>query len=132
MSTVEKEKKVHIDDLHFEHQRWVKELKFYKDELPVFKSRLEEIASRYTDSEVLKELEHFQNQLYIHNNAIDELIHDINGHESEIAKYAESHPVAIDHVLFQDHAPLRDKIETNRRMVADLKQDFYKYLAKWM
>lgn len=34
-----KENRVHIDDLHFKHTRWLSELKFYLDELPVFQSR---------------------------------------------------------------------------------------------
>jgi hypothetical protein len=127
-----KEKKVHIADLHFEHQRWMSELKFYLDELPIFQSRLEEIAKRYTSAEVLAELDRFQNRMYLERNAIDELLHDINLHETEIAKYAQEHPVAIDHVLFNDHAPLRDRIETNRKMMNEMKQEFQIYLAKWM
>jgi hypothetical protein len=132
METKEREQKSHIGDLHFEHQQWVKELKFYKDELPVFQKRLDEIASRYTNKEVLKELDHFQNQILIHSNALDELIHEVNVHEAELAKYAEEHPIAIDHVLFHSHAPFRERIETNRQMVAELKRDFYKYVSKWM
>lgn len=132
MSTATKAGRVHIDDLHFEHQRWERELKFYLDELPIFQSRLEEIAKRYTNKDVLKELDHFQNQLYIERNAIDTLLHDITIHEQEIARYAKEHPVAIDHVLFQDHAPLRDRIDTNRKMMHDMKMDFNRYLAKWM
>lgn len=131
MSAV-KEKRVHIDDLHFEHTRWSSELKFYLDELPLFRSRLEEIAKRYTSAEVLGELDQFQNRIYLERNAIDELLHDINLHEKEIAKYAKEHPVAIDHVLFNDHAPLRDRIQTNRKMMDELKQEFNRYIAKWM
>ena len=131
MSAV-KEKRVHIDDLHFEHTRWISELKFYLDELPIFRSRLEEIAKRYTSAEVLAELDQFQNRIYLERNAIDELLHDINLHEKEIAKYAKEHPVAIDHVLFNDHTPLRDRIQTNRKMMDELKREFNRYTAKWM
>jgi hypothetical protein len=51
-------------------------------------------------------LDQFQNRIYLERNAIDELLHDINLLEKEIAKYAIEHPVAINHVLFNDHAPL--------------------------
>lgn len=131
-TTTIKEKRVHIDDLHFEHKTWINELQFYKDEMPIFQSRLEEIAKRYTSSEVLAELDQFQNRIYLERNAIDELLHDINLHEKALAKYAHEHPVAIDHVLFKDHAPLRDRVETNRAIMHELKTEFNRYLAKWM
>ena len=98
----------------------------------VAKDRLEEVAARYTSMDVMKDLEKFQNQIYIQGNAIDELIHAVNSHESEIAQYAKEHPVAIDHVLFKDHSPLRDRVETNRDIVNEFKKDYQRFLAKWM
>lgn len=132
MTTTDKMGRVHIDDLHFEHERWRKELDFYKDELPVFQRRLEEVASRYTDQAVLAELDHFVNQFTIQKIAFDELAHDIHAHEATLAKYAKEKPVAVDHVLFEDHEPLRDRMETARKIFADLKIEFNRYLAKWM
>lgn len=132
MTKEERAERVHIDDLHFEHQQWVRELKFYKQEMGFFKDRLEEVAARYTSMDVMKDLEKFQNQMYIQGNAIDELIHDVNSHESEIAQYAKEHPVAIEHVLFKDHSPLRERIETNRDIVNQFKKEYHRFLAKWM
>ena len=123
---------VHLDDLHFEHNQWLRELKFYKDENRFFTARLEEVASRYTSKEVMMELEQFQNQLLIESNILDELIHDINEHESSLAKYAKEHPIAIDHVLFEDHGPLRERIERNRELVLDFKRNYLRFLAKWL
>lgn len=122
METATKQQKVHIDDLHFEHQRWISELKFFKDELKFYKNRLEEIAQRYTSQEVLKGIEHFQNQFYLQGNNIDELIHDLNQHEHELSKFAKEHPVAVDHVLFVDNVPMRDRVDTNRNIINDLKK----------
>ncbi|MEQ9187333.1 MAG: hypothetical protein RLP15_06325 [Cryomorphaceae bacterium] len=127
-----KASRVHIDDLHFEHQQWVRELRFFKDELAVFRNRLEEIASRYTSMAVMKDLEKFQNQIYIQGNALDQLIHDVNEHEHFIAKYAKENPVAVDRVLFEDHSPLRVRIDTNRAMVNDFKQAYLRFLSQWM
>lgn len=127
-----KTNKVHIDDLHFDHKVWKRELNFYKDELKVFQNRLDEIGGRYTDKEVLKELDHFQNQLLIESNAIDEMLHEINVDEDALSDRAKDNPVAIDHERFDDHAPLRDKVETNRKMMTDMKADFNRYLTKWM
>jgi predicted nuclease with TOPRIM domain len=124
--------KVHLDDLHFEHEQWKRELDFLKGEYQFFSKRLEEVAARYTNQEVLKELEQFQNQIYLHKNAIDELLHNVNSHEHELATYAQAHPVAIDHVLFDDHKPLREQVEINRNIVAQFKANYQRFLAKWM
>lgn len=132
METTAKQQRVHIDDLHFEHQRWISELKFFKDELKFYKNRLEEIAQRYTTTEVLKGLEHFQNQFYIQGNNLDELIHDLEQHEHELSKFAEANPIAVDHVLFEDHVPMRERVDTNRDIINDLKKEYQRYLAKWM
>lgn len=132
MPITEKTAKVHLDDLHFEHTLWVNELKFMREELAFFKRRLEEIAARYTDSDVLKELEHFQNQFFIQEQAVHDLIHDIKHHEKAMSQYANEHPVALDHVLFNDHTPIRSRMETTREIMNDLKREYQAYLRKWM
>ena len=45
-------KHVYMDDLHFNHMLWLRELDFFKEELVVLQKRLEEVASRNTDSEM--------------------------------------------------------------------------------
>jgi predicted RNase H-like nuclease (RuvC/YqgF family) len=127
-----KEVKVHIDDLHFEHQAWERELTFFKNELSFFTDRLEEVAARYTSMDVMKDLEKFQNHLMIQGNAIDTLLHDVNEHEHFLAKFSEENPVAVDRVLFDDHGPLRERMETNREIINEFKKDYQRFLAKWM
>ena len=48
---MEKRKK-HLDDLHFEHQLWLSEAKFYADELKIYQKRLEEVSAKNSNSEV--------------------------------------------------------------------------------
>jgi len=132
MTTANTNPTLHIDDLHFEHAQWLRELKFYKDELKFFTARLEEVAARYTSMEVLKELEQFQNKLFIESNILDELIHDINEHEHYLASFAIENPVAIDRVAFEDHAPLRDRIDRNRTLQTEFKKDYLRFLSKWL
>ena len=132
MTTTTSNQRQHIDDLHFEHAQWLRELRFYKDELKFFTTRLEEVASRYTSMEVLKELEQFQNQLLIESNVLDELIHDTNEHEHYLASYAIENPVAIDHVAFEDHAPLRERVERNRELQNQFKKSYLRFLSKWL
>jgi hypothetical protein len=120
---------VYISDLHFEHIAWNSELSFQKDELKIFRNRLEEVVSRWTKKEVLIQVEHFQNNFLRHNEVIDMLKHNINGHENELADFAEDHPVAVDRVHFKDHSKLRDSFETQRKLYAELKTDFLRFLT---
>ena len=48
-----KDKTAHIDELHRDLMTWSENLRFFRDDLQVLKNRLAEIASKYTDNEVL-------------------------------------------------------------------------------
>jgi DNA-binding protein len=122
-------KAIHIDDLHFEHKLWKRQLEFEKDELKIFNSRLEEVVVRWTDKDILKQVEHFQNIFIRHNEVIDILLHDINIHQDELIKEAKNNPVAIDHVHFDDHGDMREKVETQNKMYAELKEEFMRLLS---
>jgi hypothetical protein len=114
----------HIDELHFEHQLWSSEVKFYNDELKIYHNRLGEVASRNTKEHARKQIEHFQNQFIIQKEQLDILNHDITIHELKLVKYAKENPIAIDKVLFADHDAMRDRMETFDKIYGDLKYEF--------
>ncbi len=62
---------------HADHTEWLSKLKFYTDEISILKGRLEEIASKNNQQNVLAQVEHFQNQLIVQKNNIDEISHTI-------------------------------------------------------
>lgn len=130
MSTATKNK--HIDDLHFEHELWASEAKFYTDELKIYQKRLEEIASKNTSQEVVKQVEHFQNTFIIQKEQLDILNHEVKVHEQWLAEFAKNHPVSIDHKMFADHKTMHDKMDAFRKIYTDLKNEFKKFLATWM
>lgn len=131
-TTIIVKKAIHIDDLHFEHENWQKELSFMQDEVNVFENRLEEIVQRNTGKEVLAEAEHFQNQFIRQKEVIDTMKHNIKLEEEGLAKYAKEHPVAIDHVHFDDHTKTREEMHKERVIFAELKNEYYRYLSKYM
>lgn len=131
MTTDAKDRK-HIGELHFEHKVWLNELNFFKDELKIFNHRLEELAAANTKIEVTSNIEAYQNRFIRGNEVIDELIHRINGKESDLAQYAADHPVAIDHVLFQDHNKLREDVERNAELYNEMKSEFTRFVADWL
>ena len=121
-----KAKHIYLEDLHFEHVLWKRRLMFEKDELKTYQNRLEEVSPRWTDSEVKKQVEHFENVFRIHNNKLDELLHEINTKEKEISLQAKDNPIAIDHVYFDD------QVETQLSLYGELKVEFLKFLRQAM
>ena len=130
--TVTAEKKVQISDLHFELNLWLNEFKFYKDEIKIFKKRLEEIVSRNTDKEVMKEVEHFENQYLREREVIDELRHEIKQHENLIEREDRLHPVAVDHEYMTYHNQLKDQVKQFRKIYQELRDEFMDSLGRWL
>ncbi|MBK8886274.1 MAG: hypothetical protein IPN46_06835 [Saprospiraceae bacterium] len=129
---MQKDHKVYLSDLHFEHTQWLSELKFWEDEIKSFSKRLGEVVVRYTSNEIRAKIEHFQNQFILHDEVIDLLKKDVKNHEKAIALQAEDNPVAINHVYFNDHTGLRDKMDTQRQIYRELKSTYYNFLSKSM
>lgn len=132
MTTAAKNNRKHIDDLHFENKLHINQLNFYKQELEIFKHRLEEIAERNTKTEVTASIEQYQNQFIRQLEVNDELRHKINEHEQKLINYAKENPVAIDHVLFSDNDTLTEEVNRYTELYTEMKNSFYRFLSEWM
>lgn len=119
-------------DLHFEHKQWRRELFFWEDEIKSFRNRLKELAARWTDKEVLAQLEHYQNQFIIHENVINEMQDDINVHETSIAAHIKKMEDVLDTILVKNHIEFRNRMETQRNIYNTLKKEFFRFLSKYM
>lgn len=124
------ENKMHLTDLHSEHNTWIKHLDFYKDECSTIQNRLAEIISANNKIEVTAQVEHFQNQLIRQNEVIDILKHDIHKAEAAMAEQVEANPVATDRKTAPDHVELRSQFETFEKLFAELKTEFNTFAAK--
>jgi hypothetical protein len=123
---------IYNSDLHFEHERWRSELFFWKDEMRSFKNRLEEIVSRWTDKEVLAQLEHYQNEFILHEGRIDEFLEGIEVHEHRMAGKSQAGEISMDRALVKKHLNFREEMETQREMFHNLKKEFFTFLTKYM
>ncbi len=119
-------------DLHFEHQLWKRELLFWKDELVFFNNRLSEMVTRWTKKEVLKKLEHFQNEFILHGGVIEDMLEAIEIHETRIAGQDLMGQNALDTSMVKKHMEFRNKMETQERIYADLKKEFFRFLTKYL
>lgn len=121
-----------ITDQHLEHGQWLKTIDFYRDEIKIMQSRLEEVVSNNNGQEVTVQVEHFQNQLIIQTSTLDQLSHDIRKHEQEITAMIIENPIASDH----RHAPVHPEHEEGmiifEKMFNELRHEFIRFLAKVM
>ncbi len=118
---IPKENRRYMYDLHFEHMQWNNQLRFFKQEIEIFKARLGEVIQKNTDRDVMREAEHFQNSFILQNEQIDTLLHDIKMHETELVKYAKDHPIAVEHTYFENHNGLEERMGSFHKLHAELK-----------
>ncbi|SDH31312.1 hypothetical protein [Winogradskyella thalassocola] len=123
---------IYNSDLHFEHNQWRSELAFWEDELKSFKNRLEELVLRWTDKDMLAQLEHYQNAFIRQGEVIDILQHDIHVHEANMSALDNEGEDALDRVLVKNHVEFRNRMETQRHIYAELKKEFFRFLTKYM
>ncbi len=119
-------------NLHFEHEMWRRELYFWQDELKFFKNRLSELVTRWTSKDVLKQLEHYQNEFILHGGVIEDLLEAIEKHEIGLAGQSEMNQDSLEVSLVKNHLDFRTQMETQRQIYADLKKEFFRFLSKYM
>ncbi len=119
-------------ELHVEHKEWLNKLLFYKDDLKIMQSRLDEIASKNNHQEVLVFVERFENQFKIQNEQIDILKHDIKQHVNKIEDSIINNPIASNHRKMDDHAEERQKMIRFEELFAELRKDLLSFLSKWL
>ncbi len=123
---------VYNENFHFEHQNWKSELAFWKDELKTFNNRLSELITRWTNKDVLKQLEHYQNEFILHGGVIEDLEEIIEEHETSIAGHTKTGNESMDVRLAKKHMEFRNRIDTQREIYNSLKKEFFSFLTKYM
>ena len=125
-------KTVLLTEQHVAYREWLNRLAFYKDELKIMQNRISEIAERNTKTDVLAQVEHFQNMLIIQKNQIDRLRHDIDKQEEELASLTLKNPVASDHRRVEFHPEQKQKIELFEKIFNELRHELIHWLTKVM
>lgn len=119
----------HVSNLHSDA---IRGLEFYEQELVILQKRLEEIAKGNTGHEVSVEIEHFQNQLLIQNNNIDELKHKIRENLKNIEHQVQHSSGFVDQDYMNINADLYDQYLTLEKIINEIRQEFNRFASKWM
>ncbi len=128
-------KHLFLSDLHFSFKLWANEVAFFNQEIALFESYLAEIAKRWTDHEVLAELEHFQNQFIIQKEHAEQLAHDISAFQHNMSVFVKDNESVIEHKYFDSKAnetsKVAERVETYKSIYAVLKKEFRIFLSKY-
>jgi len=126
------ETKAKIYDQHAENTEWTSKLNFYKDDIKIMTGRLEEVASKNSSKEVLAQVEHFQNQLIIQRNNIDEALHAVKMNEEKLQAEINENPVAVDHRSVQYHGAEKEMVESFEKNFNELRSEFNEFVGQWL
>ena len=126
-------KKTNIAHVSNEHSYWLRSLNFYKTEISILKGILTEIAGKNSGTDVMKEVDHFENQFNIQIINIDRLSHNIHVVLNKISEATQqSNAGYIDTALAEEHQALQDKYESEVRVITDIINSFRKFASNWM
>ena len=119
-----------IRELHFDHELWLIEMAFWKQEIEVLDKYLAAVNASYADTVVRAEVEHFQNQFIIQLNFINSLKHDVKAQEALISLLEQDiNNKKLQQKKADDEYDIRDRMLTNQKLYIELKQSFKKWLS---
>lgn len=125
--------KISITHMSNAHTDWLRALDFYKQELNVLKERLTEVARKNTGNDVMKNVEHFENQFKVQLQNIDMLRHDIHTNIASTSNEAQKSKAGyIDSTLLTQHNNLKQKYVTEEKTINDIRNNFNRFAAEWM
>ena len=115
--------------LHLICEDFKRTLDFYKSEIPFFKKRLEEIATKNTGENILKQVEHFENTFIAMNENLDVLMHDVNLKQDALLKEAKAKPEFTNLKVNVTADDLKTLIDFTTKEFTTTKENFYRFLS---
>jgi len=119
----------HIKNLNNDGLRGIA---FYKQELGILQERLQEIAGDNTAREVQEKVEHFQNQLLIHGDYLDELKHDIHANDEAIEADLLITGMMVSESVAAEHTRIHERYLSEEKIFNELRHEFNRFAAEWM
>lgn len=121
-----------VSHLSNEHNDWLRALDFYDTEIDTMGNHLTEVATKNTNQDAMKGVEHFQNQFIIQRNNIDELQHNIKINLEQISYQALSTAGHVEIFTLNEHESMREDFMGFEKIMLELRHEFNRFLSKWM
>lgn len=113
-----------VAQLSKECNAWRETLRSYKDEFGRFKNRLQDLAGRQTQRDVLLEVEHLDNQFHIQLINIHDLKQSIKVHQRQIDAGMAADGGTISDDVLAHHENLFDEYQQLESTLQELRQEF--------
>ncbi|MDP2069108.1 MAG: hypothetical protein Q8K04_09090 [Lutibacter sp.] len=122
---------VFLSDLNFNLDVWKRELKFQESEMDYFEEKLEHIVMRNPGTDVLVQLEGFQNKIIREREVMGHLRHRIRMKRRELAHQGkiEKNNEALYH---EKQVLLKDEMKTFVNMHYQLKEKMMDFFLKYL
>lgn len=125
-------KKTSIKHLTFAHHACLRGLEFYEIEIRFLQERLEEIAADNTSREVAEQVEHFQNQLIIHQEQIDILKHRVKENLDKLATDIKLSENFIQETTVTEANKIASDYQDEENMFNEMRRFFSRFATQWM
>ena len=125
------ENKKQVTVLHSEITEWKSNVELIRSEISIFQKQLGGVVRKNSLEEVLKGVEHFQNQFIRQLEVSDELFHELKAADRKLARTADT-GTDSEFIFAEDNTNLRDSVETYNKLFLELKNEFHLFLEKWM
>lgn len=113
-----------------ELKEWDKSLQFFDDEMLILEHRLQEVVMKNTNTTLLAQVEHFQNQFILQKEQFDILQHDINERKSSIESTIREKAALMNGNGHEKQNEFRSKVQTTEKIFRDTREEFYRFLSK--
>jgi hypothetical protein len=119
-----------IRELHFDHELWIAEMDFWRQEIDILDKYLAAVIVSISDTVSRGEVDHFQNQFFIQRNFINSLKNDVKAQEKLISLLEKDiNNRQLQQKKADDEYEIRDKMLTNEKLYNELKLSFKKWLS---
>jgi hypothetical protein len=114
------------------HSEAIRGLEYFTEDLKILDSRLTEVSSRSNRFEARQGIEHFQNQFYIQQKNIHDLMHKFREHEPVLEQQAQKHASEVSMAQIEKEKKLLDDYDQLEKVISELKHEFDVFLGQWM
>ena len=114
------------------HSPLLRLLEFYEKEIQFLKKLLQEVVEKNTNTTSRTEAEHFQNQFILQLKNIDDLKIKINQNKHLAYIDLKDHDTTIDDKIIKESKTIENDVLSFEKIILDIRQEYKKYLAKWM
>jgi uncharacterized coiled-coil DUF342 family protein len=121
-----------LADLHFDQRLWINRIKFYKAELDILQTYLDQIVKYYSNDELMSEVEQYQNKIIVYREVADRLIKDYKGLRNRISDLSDSKSLDSENEeIVHDQEEILNKAKGFVEFVTELRDNFLVFYTSY-